>query len=366
MSKKAISSWIGGASLLWILFFVSCSSNDSGIITPQVTQITESVYASGYVKALHQYEAYANASGPIQEIFVREGDRIKTEDPILAIYNEREKLSRENAELTQAFSAIQTNQSRLRELQLTIDLAKSTLENDSLLLARQQHLRDRNIGTEVELEQRKLAFQNSKSSYSSALLRYQDLQREIEYNDRSASKNLAISRALESDFVLKSKIDGIVYALPREKGEMVNPQTVVAVLGSEQDFYMEMQVDEYDIVQIKVGQSVVITMDSYKGQAVEGEITRIYPLMSVQTKSFTVEAKFTKAPPLLYPNLSLEANIITHIATETLVIPRSYLWKEEFVITADKDTIPVKVGIKNFQHAQILQGIDRQTRLLKP
>ena len=160
------------------------------------------------MKAKDQYEAFTLASGPIQEIFVEEGDTVKSGTAILKVFSERESLSRENAQLSQAYADQQANQSRLRDLELAIDLAKSKMLNDSLLYVRQKNLWDKGIGSAVELEQRDLAFQNSKTSYQSSLLRYRDLKREIEFNSKSASKTLAISDALLGEYILTSKIDG--------------------------------------------------------------------------------------------------------------------------------------------------------------
>lgn len=348
------------------LSIFSCFPSEQESTYPELTSITESVYASGLIKAVNQYEAFANNTGPIQEIFVKEGDLVEEGTPILAIYNERERLNRENAELAQVFDDYQQNQSKLRDLQLTIDFAKSKMQNDSMLFVRQKNLWEKNIGTAVDLEQRRLSFENSQTAYESALIRYQDLKREIEFNSKSASKSLAISRALESEFVLKSRIKGKVYALPKEKGEMVNPQTPVAILGSENHFLMELQIDEYDISKIEIGQQVIVTMDSYKGETFQGIVSRIFPLMDSKSKSFTVEATFTKEPKVLYPNLSLEANIITATAENSLVIPRNFLINDELVINSDGDTIPVKIGIRNFQFAQVLEGIGKETQLIKP
>lgn len=353
-------------SALLVFTFLSCGSDSNETIQPEISGITESVYASGNVKAVNQYDAFTNANGPIQEIFVEEGDTISIGTPLLAVFNEREKLSRENAQIAKSYADLQANQSRLRDLQLTIDLAKSKMQNDSLLYVRQRNLHNQNIGTEVEFEQKKLNWENSKTAYESALIRYKDLNREIEFNSSSASKNLAISKVLESDYVLKSKINGKVYAILKEKGEMVTPQVALAVLGSADDFLLELQVDEYDISKIKLGQVAMVSMDSYKEQTFEAVVEKIYPIMDTQTKSFKVEAKFTKAPPQLYPNLSLEANIITEVSFKALVIPRAYLLADSLVVNDKEDTLKVKVGIKNYQFAQILEGISESTVLIKP
>ena len=352
--------------VLFSLGLYSCGESEEQILFPEKKSLTESVYASGLVKAKDQYEAFTLASGPIEEIYVKEGDTVKAGDPILKIFSEREKLTRENAQLSQNYADLQSNQSRIRDLELSIDLSKSKKTNDSLLLARQRNLWNQGIGTAVDLEQRELNFQNSKTAYESALLRYKDLKREIEFNSKSSSKNLAISEVLLGEFLLKSKIDGVVYSILKEKGEMVSPQTPLAIIGNGGEFILELQVDEYDISKVELGQVVLVTMDSFKDQVFEAKVIRIYPIMDSKSKSFTIEAIFTKAPPKLYPNLTLEANIVTQVKAETLVIPRNYLWMDDRVISEDGDTIPVKVGIKTFQYAEILEGIDEKTALILP
>ena len=63
-------------------------------------------------------------------------------------------------------------------------------------------------------------------------------------------------------------------------------------------------------IKIKPHQKVFVSLDSYKGQTFEAEVVKISPIMNDRSKTFTVDARFTKAPPLVYPNLSLEANIL--------------------------------------------------------
>ncbi len=361
-----ISASILLASILPVFLLFSCSTGDDTSILPKTGKITESVYASGKILAVDQYDAFTNASGPIQEIFINEGDSVEIGTPILAVYSEREKLSRESAEIARNYADQKTNQSKLRDLQLAINLAKSRMINDSLLYARQKNLWSQNIGTEVELEQRSLAYENSKTAFETAELRFEDLKREIEFNENNASKNLAISRVLESDYILKSKIKGTLYALLKEKGEMVTPQVSLAVLGSSNEFLLELKVDEYDISKVKLGQAIQVSMDSYKGQSFEAVVTKIYPIMDSDTKSFTIEAKFTKAPPRLYPNLTLEANIILEVKENALIIPRSYLINDQYVLGEDGDSIAVKLGIRNYQSAEILEGLSSTTKITKP
>jgi len=347
------------------LLFFSCSSSEEKIF-PTRENISESVYASGLIKARYQYQAFANANGIVQEIFIDEGDTVEIGTPVLSISNATTKLNRENAELNRAYADRQANQAKLKDLELSIEYSKAKYQNDSLLLERQKRLRDQGIGTKVELEQRQLAFDNSKTAFETTKLRYLDLKREIDYTERSSSKNLAITQALESDLILKSEINGRAYAILKEKGEMVNPQTPLAVLGSADEYILEMQVDEYDIVKISRGQKIVVSMDSYRGETFEGIITKVNPIMDEQSKSFTVEGIFVDEPKVLYPNLTLEANIIIQSKEDVLTLPRNFIINDQYVLNSNRDTTSVRLGIKDYQKAEILQGIDENTEIIKP
>lgn len=352
-------------ALFAILLLGGCRSSVEKTF-PTKENISESVYASGVVKARFQYQAFANTNGIIQEVFVKEGDSVSVGTPILSVYNESARIGRESAELTRTYADRKVNRTRLESLEAGIDLARSKWQNDSVLYERQKRLYSEKVGTLLELEQRRLAFENSAAAYLTARLQYEDLKREIDFNERSAGKNLSLSRALEGDLVLKSRVNGKVYSLLKEKGEMVNTQTPLAVLGSDNEFVLELKVDEYDIVRVTEGQKVLVNMDSYRGETFTAVITRIFPIMDERSKVFIVEAEFTEPPRVLYPNLSLEANIVTETRENALILPRAYLYNDRFVITARHDTIPVVLGLKDYRKAEIREGLDEHTEVIKP
>ena len=352
--------------LLFLGFLNSCTKGKDEVHFPSRQTLTESVYASGFVRAKDQYEAFALTTGTIQTVFVSEGDTVHIGTPLLQIFNEQERLRRENAEISQFFTDPKATQPRLRELELAIDLAKSTASNDSLLLIRQRHLWAQEIGTAVELEQRELKFKSSSLAYQSTLLKYQNLKRELDLTNQTAIKNLAISKSLETSSLVKSKLEGIVYALPKAAGEMATPQTPLAILGRAGEFILELQVDEYDIVTIQKGQRVLVTLASFKGTVFEAVVVKVYPILDTKSKTFTVEAEFTKAPPRLYPNLSLEANILIQVHRNALVIPRRLIYGQNQVITQDGDTLTIVLGIKTYEFVEILGGVSEQTGLIPP
>lgn len=295
-----------------------------------------------------------------------DGDSVKIGTPILSISNEAQKLNKENAELAAAFSDINANQGKLNDAQLAVDLAKNKTKVDSALFFRQKNLWQQQIGTKVELEQRELAYQNSKNVYYSSVVRYNDLKRQLNFSSSQSKKNLLIADKLQSDYVLKSEINGIIYSLTKSKGEIVGAQTPIAIIGDAGKFILEMQVDEYDILKIKKGLTVLVTLESYNGKVFEALVTKINPLMNERSKTFLVEAEFLKQPEILYPNISFEANIVINSKEKAILIPRDYLLNDSFVVKPNGDKIAVKTGLKDYQKIEIISGINKSQELIKP
>src|SRR6476659_5255289 len=97
-----------------LLLFVSCKSKQE-VTQPVVQNITESVYASGIIKSLHQYQVFAAANGIIQQIPVTEGSLVKKGDVLFTLVNDAPKLNTENARIAAAYAATSSNLDRLRE-----------------------------------------------------------------------------------------------------------------------------------------------------------------------------------------------------------------------------------------------------------
>jgi len=335
-------------------------------VKPILTSITESVYATGIVKSKNQYQVYPTASGIITEIYLEEGDSVNVNTPLLFISNEAQKYAQQNAALNERFTDFKENEGKLADAKMSIEVAKSKMQVDSSLYFRQKNLWQQQIGSKVELEQKELSYKNSKTNYLSSLLKYDDLVRQISFNSSQAKNNLKISNKQENDFVIKSEIKGTLYSLSKSKGEFVSAQTPVAVIGDSRNFILEMQIDEFDIFKVLIGQEVLVTLDSYKGKVFNAKVTKINPLMNERNKSFLIEAEFTDKPEKLYPNITFEANVIIHKKENTLIIPRNYLLNDSTVITADGNQKIIKIGLKDYKNVEVLMGITENDELVKP
>ncbi|WP_460891683.1 efflux RND transporter periplasmic adaptor subunit [Rufibacter soli] len=349
------------------LLLISCSEEQERV-KPRVSSIAESVYASGTVKAADQYTAFPKVSGLVQAILVKAGDTVKAGDPLFRLENTTAALNARNAQLALELSQenSRSNFGRLQEAQLALRQAQDKFQLDSSLFQRQKRLWAQKIGTQVEFEQRQLAYTSSRSNFLSAKANLALLNRQLRNEVQRAGVNYDISKQLQSDFVVRASISGRVYDVLMEKGELVGPQTPLAIIGQTRNFLLELAVDENDIVRVQVGQPVEISMDSYKGQVFEGVVEKIYPIMKERSRTFQVDARFVNPPAKLYPNLSAEANIVVQTKKNALLIPREYLVDGRFVLVAPDQKREVKVGLRDYRKAEILQGLDTTEFVYKP
>ena len=348
-----------------VIFFYACEIKTEKI-KPTVESISESIYASGILKSKNQYQVFATVNGIIEQVFVTEGDTLKKGMPIVLIANETQRLNKENALLASNFSNYNTNKGKLKDAINLIELAKHKVKNDSLLFIRQKNLWQQNIGTQVELEQRELAYLNAKTSYLSSIEKYEELNRQLNFNASQSKNNALISNKLETDFTVRSEIDGMIYNLSKTKGDIVGLQTPIAVVGDAKQFVLEMQVDEYDIIKIKKGLPVLITLDSYKKVVFNALVTKINPLMNERSKTFLVEAEFVTQPDILYPNITFEASIIINTKEQAILIPRNYLLNDSMVMRPNGEKIFIKTGLKDYQKIEVLSGLKETDEISKP
>ncbi|TDE17992.1 efflux RND transporter periplasmic adaptor subunit [Dyadobacter psychrotolerans] len=344
---------------------VSCRKSEEKT-RPLTGTITESVYASGVIKGKNQYQVYSTVNGLVEKILVSEGDLVKKGTPVIQLVRRIAIMNAENAGLLAAYSSVSSNKERLHELENNISLARLKMENDASLLERQKNLWTQKIGTRFDYEQRELGYSNSLNAYESAKLRYAETLKQLRFQEQQSRKNLQIVQTSANDYIIKSERDGQVYDILKKAGEMVTPQTAVAIIGDADRFLIELQIDEFDIAKVKTGQKMVVNMDSYRGKIFEAKVTRIIPYMNERSKSFTIEAMFVKAPPTLYPNLTCEANIVISQKDKALTIPRDYLLDGGYVLLERDKKQKVSTGLMDYKRVEILSGLLGNENLIKP
>lgn len=345
----------------------SCTKAPEGF-KPAVSDITEAVYASGRVKARDQYSVYPLVNGRIKKINVKPGDIVAVGQILFELDNTQSKLNSQNSKLALDLTRenAKTQSDRIQELEQNLKFAKDKFKLDSSLYERQKSLWSQKIGTRNDLDQRRLAFENSTSTVSNSIYRLNQLKIQLKNELKRAEINYQLTNNTADDFVIRSEFQGKVFDVLRKVGELVNPQIPLAVLGRSDSYFVELQVNENDIARIQEGQLVELTFEAYPGRVFSAHIEQIVPLMNERTRNFRVDAAFDQLPEKLFPNMNSEANILIFRKKNALTIPRNYLQDGRFVWVSKEEKREVKIGLKDFQKVEIVSGIDSSTRIFLP
>ncbi len=349
-----------------MLFLASCQKNE-GAIKAEITTLTESVYASVTIQAEDLYNVHSAVSGIINEVLVEEGDIVRYQSPLIQITSTSPELNLHNARLALDLAKrnYEGRANLLNEIRDEIVIAKLKLENDSINFIKQRNLWLKNIGTQNTFEHKELAFLTSKGNLQLLNSRLSRTEQNLLTVWQEAQNNYRNAQHTQNDYTIKSRMEGRVYEVLKEPGEMITPQEPIALIGSADRFTIKLEIDEVDITKVDKGQKVVVSLDAYSGQVFNAFISHIYPRKNMATQTFRLEANFIKPPEKLFSGLSGEANIVIRVKERVLVIPRSYLTENDKVNT-DEGLVQVKIGLQSLEHIEILSGIDSVTNLYLP
>jgi multidrug efflux pump subunit AcrA (membrane-fusion protein) len=353
-------------NLSFLVFFIfSCSNRNNGI-KPELKEVTESVYASVVIQPDSLYQAYAIVSGILDSNIVEEGDLVEKGQSLIQITNNTPKLNTENAKLTLDLARENYNGRTAILLGIEDEIAAANLKfkNDSVNYFRQKSLWEQQIGSKTEYDSKELNYRLSFNSLNLLKSRYDRTKNELATTLKRAENNYRSSQISTKDFTIVSKIAGKVYALYKNPGELVNTLEPLASVGSENNFIIEMLVDEMDIVKVAKNQKVLLNLDAYSNKIYIAHISRILPQKDERNQTFTVEALFEEKPDVLYPGLSGEASIIIAVKSNVLTIPKYYL-NDGNMVKTDDGLIPIEIGIQNLEFVEVISGLDENTTIYK-
>jgi len=346
-----------------LLLALSCSDKQNTLF-PTEKSLTESVYASATIQPDSLYQVYASISGILEAVFVNEGDVVSVNESLFEVINSMPKLNTENAKfaLDLAMENYSGNTTVLKSIEDEILAATLIYKNDSINYFRQKNLWDNNIGSKAQYDSKKLNFELASNQLRLLENKYSRTKNELETKVKQAQNRYETASIGAGDFIIDSKIDGKVYAIYKEPGEIVTTMEPLAAIGNANHFIIELLVDEVDIVRVTEDQVVLINLDAYENDIFKATVSKIYPKKDERNQTFTIEAIFLEQPAVLYPGLSGEGNIIINKKNRVLTIPKSYIIDNNKVKT-DDGLVEIEVGLENMEEVEILSGIDKNTRL---
>src|SRR5690606_25692528 len=135
-----------------------------------------------------------------------------------------------------------------------------------------------------------------------------------------------------AETVFRAPMDGMVTALYIEEGENVipgtmnNPGTVILEIAELDTMEVEAEVDETDVVGIRLGQRARILVDAFEPAELSGQVTAIgqsgrTTAAAQQGTQFQVRIRIDEPPPDLRPGMSADVEVLVGSADSAIVVP---------------------------------------------
>lgn len=200
-------------------------------------------------------------------------------------------------------------------------------------------------------------------------------------NIRNASRSLKeaqISRenAQErlDDYTITAPISGTVVEKNVKAGDKLdntNASTAMAVIYDMSSLEFELSVDELDIKNVEIGQSVLVTADALDGKTYNGKVTNvsINGTTSGGVTTYPVTVTILDFDEELLPGMNIDAEIITTSAENVLAVPVSAVNRGNTVyVKGEKEdendrapegfkTVRVETGTYNDEYIEIKSGL---------
>jgi HlyD family secretion protein len=285
--------------------------------------LQKSVSATGSLSALDNVDISSKITGRIVEVFVAENDHVTAGQLLLRLDD--------------------------TSLKATEVQRKATLDEAELNLNRYAKL----------LSQGAIPQQ----TYDTALMNYKVAK---------AAHEQAVSNT--DDTYIYSPIDGYVIGKPTPVGQTISsgissPQVIMSIANLDK-MQIETLVDESDIGQIKVGQKVEFTVDSYPEETFEGTV-RLISRSATTTNNviyYKVYVDVANSKNKLFPTMTARANIIINEAGDVLMIPQNCLFydggrayvKKYDAKTKQKTEVDVEVGMTGDERVAVKSDQLRQ------
>ena len=281
----------------------------------------DGLVASGTVEATEAQLGFV-AAGRIEEVAVREGDRVAAGDELSRL-DQAEMMARRD----EAQSRIDSERALLRELErgsrseevaqakAARDAAGKRVEDAARDLERSRTLHQGGAIPKEALDKAELAVELARKELEGAeeqlrLLEAGPRRERIEAQRAALAQVEASLRALDAaldQMTLLAPFDGLVTVRHREPGEAVSPGAAVLTLMNPNDRWVRIYVREDRIGAVRVGAAAEIRCDTFPEKSYEGVVRFISPEAeftpkNVQTAEervrlvYAVEVRITSDP----------------------------------------------------------------------
>jgi len=205
-------------------------------------------------------------------------------------------------------------------------------------------------------------------------------ERSAEAGVESAEAALSFDQEQLDDTRVTAPFDGVVQTIGTQTsplggtedlavGDQVAIGQTLYTIASAGPMQVKAQVDEQDIINVKLGQHAFITGEDFPGYTLVGTVIRIAPVVVAQTqagnaaKNVETTIALSRTYPFLRDGMSCDVDIVTGKANHVLVVPLGAIEDEgakhyAYLITKGvAHKTPVTEGLKNDTDVAIASGL---------
>ncbi|HLJ85590.1 MAG TPA: efflux RND transporter periplasmic adaptor subunit [Candidatus Angelobacter sp.] len=352
MKVKKLLLLAGALVLVLAIVGFSVNQTQKNLVTVQTGKVARQdlasfVSASGEIKPKTYVNVGANAMGRILRLPVKEGDRVKAGDIVAQLENVQPAadVALQRSTLLSSETDTKAQEAALKTAMAVLNSSKADLVRTKQEYDRAESLYKNQLIAKADYDVKKSAYDVAVATVEQNDARVVQTKAQLDSSkehEKQAQAQLTRSSDVLSKTVYRAPFDGVVTSLPVREGEMVvmgiqnSLGSTLMTIADLSVITAEVQVDETDIVNVKLRQSVDVTIDAIPGKVFKGEVTQIgdnaiirssglatsqSTTGSQEAKDFKVTVTLTDPPQDLRPGLSATAKITTGTRNATLTIP---------------------------------------------
>jgi len=302
--------------------------------------VQRSVETVGSLLAWEESQVKAEVSGTLDRLFVDLGDRVKA-GQILATLEAREfSLQVEQAEASLRMA--RETQARTRAEQ---DEAKANAE-------RAEELYRRELISAQERDRWRTQYRVTQALAQSSAA---DIQR--------LEAALGVARKKLRDATIRAPIASAVAKRHVNVGEFVKDGVALFTLVVSDPLKYTGTVPERYAPELRVGQTLQLTVEAYPGQSFAGQVTRVAPAVDVQTRGLSLEARVPNPEGRLRPGFFAKGAVLTRKDDAVAFVPAEAvtyfvgITKVFVVVDSKAQERLVKPGTRQGGLVEILDGV---------
>jgi multidrug efflux pump subunit AcrA (membrane-fusion protein) len=339
-------------------------------VQPKMAPVTEAVFASGSIAPKDAYTLNSLYDGYMVAAYVTENDYVQQGQLLFRLDNKQQntQVAVARANLAYATTNAAIGSPQLAQLRAQASAAAAKQGNDSAILARMERLLVTHSVSVQDVDNARLAYQTSVNNHIAAMEAVAFAASRVRQDLSVSQAQLQNAAAGNQYYDLSALSNGKVYQVFKRQGDLVRKGDQVAKLGNPDSMVIDLDVDEGSINKIKVGQKVLVELNTQKDHPYEASVTKIYPNFNETAQSYHVEARFVAQVPMLISGTQLQANIVTQTKPKALLVPGNYVFGTGKVLVKRGnryDTVAIQKGIVSEEWVEVLSGLSETETIAK-